>query len=110
APRYPKLSCAEANQFGRRREHRVRSNRNLWRRSVPRMKKTPRAITTLADPYVQNLLKNISEGKRVLNHAKGEKIFSQGDRADAIFSIQIGKVKITRARRRAGCQNPALES
>src|SRR5437867_8816350 len=59
------------------------------------MKKTPRVITTLADPYVQNLLKNISEGKRVLNPAKGEKIFSQGDRADAIFFIQSGKVKIT---------------
>ena len=62
---------------------------------MPRMKKTPRVITTLADPYVQNLLKNISEGKRVLNPAKGEKIFSQGDRADAIFFIQSGKVKIT---------------
>jgi len=59
------------------------------------MKKTPRVITTLVDPFVQNLLKKISEGKHVLNRSKGEKIFSQGDRADAIFFIQSGKVKIT---------------
>ena len=31
----------------------------------------------------------------MLNPEKGEKIFSQGDRADAIFFIQSGKVKIT---------------
>jgi len=59
------------------------------------MKKTAKVITTSADPYVENLLQNISEGKRVLKPAKGEKIFSQGDRADAIFFIQSGKVKIT---------------
>jgi CRP/FNR family cyclic AMP-dependent transcriptional regulator len=62
---------------------------------VPRMKRRAKAITTLADPYVKNLLENISEGKRVLNPQKGEKIFSQGDQADAIFFIQSGKVKIT---------------
>ena len=62
---------------------------------MPGMKKTLKVITTSADPYVENLLQNISEGKRVLNPAKGEKIFSQGDRADAIFFIQSGKVKIT---------------
>jgi hypothetical protein len=52
------------------------------------MKRTEKVITTPADPYVENLLENISEGKRLLNLAKGEKIFSQGDRADAIFLIQ----------------------
>jgi CRP/FNR family transcriptional regulator, cyclic AMP receptor protein len=62
---------------------------------VPRMKKRVRVITASADPYVKNLLENISEGKRVLNPKKGEKIFSQGDQADAIFFIQSGKVKIT---------------
>jgi CRP/FNR family transcriptional regulator, cyclic AMP receptor protein len=62
---------------------------------VPGMKKTAKVITTSADPYVENLFENISEGKRVLNPAKGEKIFSQGDQADAIFFIQSGKVKIT---------------
>jgi CRP/FNR family transcriptional regulator, cyclic AMP receptor protein len=62
---------------------------------VARMKRTAKVITTLADPYVKNLLEHISEGKRVWNPQKGEKIFSQGDRADAIFFIQGGKVKIT---------------
>ena len=62
---------------------------------MPRMKKRVTGITASTDPYVKNLLENISEGKRVLNPAKGEKIFSQGDRADAIFFIQSGKVKIT---------------
>jgi len=59
------------------------------------MKKRVKVITALADPYVKNLLENISEGKRVLNPQKGEKIFSQGEQADAIFFIQSGKVKIT---------------
>ena len=58
-------------------------------------KKTARVTSALADPYVENLLERISEGKRVLNPEKGDKIFSQGDRADAIFFIQRGKVKIT---------------
>jgi hypothetical protein len=53
--------------------------------SVPRIKKRVKVITASADPYVKNLLENISEGKRVLNPQKGEKIFSQGDQADAIF-------------------------
>jgi CRP/FNR family transcriptional regulator, cyclic AMP receptor protein len=63
--------------------------------TVPRMKKKAKTTTTWADPYVENLLENISEGKRVLNPQKGEKLFSQGDKADAIFFIQSGKVKIT---------------
>ena len=49
----------------------------------------------LAEPHVTNLLEKILEGKRVLNIQKGEKIFSQGDRADALFFIRSGKVKIT---------------
>ena len=62
---------------------------------MPRMKKTAKTTTTWADPYLENLLENISEGKRVLNPQKGEKLFAQGDKADAIFFIQSGKVKIT---------------
>jgi len=62
---------------------------------VTRMKKAVKVPTTLADPYVAHLLEKISEGKRVLNSQKGEKLFSQGDRADAIFFIQSGKVKIS---------------
>ena len=47
------------------------------------------------DPYVTSLLEKISEGKHVLSLQKGEKIFAQGERADAIFFIQSGKVKIS---------------
>jgi CRP/FNR family transcriptional regulator, cyclic AMP receptor protein len=59
------------------------------------MKKTAKMTARMVDPYVANLLEKISEGKRVLNPKKGEKIFSQGERADAIFFLQSGKVKIT---------------
>ena len=63
---------------------------------MPRtVKKVAKIPTTQADPYVTNLLEKILDGKRVLNPQKGEKVFSQGDRADAIFFIQSGKVKIT---------------
>jgi CRP-like cAMP-binding protein len=61
-------------------------------------KKTPSKLkskSTSIDPYVANLLEKISKGKNVLNLAKDEKVFAQGDRADAIFFIQSGKVKIS---------------
>src|ERR1051326_8307100 len=47
------------------------------------------------DPYITSLLENISEGKRLLTLSTGETIFAQGDRADAIFFIDSGKVKIS---------------
>jgi CRP/FNR family cyclic AMP-dependent transcriptional regulator len=63
--------------------------------SLRTMKKMATIPTALADPYVTNLLGKISEGKHVLNLLKGEKVFSQGDRADALFFIQTGKVKMS---------------
>ena len=51
--------------------------------------------TPKVDPYVTNLLEKITDGKRVVSFQKGEKIFSQGSPADAIFLIQSGKVKLT---------------
>jgi CRP-like cAMP-binding protein len=47
------------------------------------------------DPYVGILLENISDGKQVLRFKTNETIFNQGDRADSIFFIQSGKVKIS---------------
>jgi CRP/FNR family cyclic AMP-dependent transcriptional regulator len=47
------------------------------------------------DPYVAALLFKITVGKRELNFRKGEKIFAQGDRADSIYFIQSGRIKIT---------------
>ena len=47
------------------------------------------------DPYVTALLGEISEGKREISVQKGQDIFSQGDRADAIYFVQTGRVKIS---------------
>jgi CRP-like cAMP-binding protein len=57
--------------------------------------KAAKAPAAVADLYVTSLLERISEGKRVMSFRKGERIFSQGERADAIFFIQTGRVKIT---------------
>ena len=62
---------------------------------MPRATKTSKALPRRIDNYVTTLLEKISAGKHVLNLPKGEKIFSQGERADAIFFIQSGKVKIS---------------
>jgi CRP/FNR family cyclic AMP-dependent transcriptional regulator len=61
---------------------------------LPRLKKAVMK-TPAIDPYVMQLLGNITEGKRVLTFRKAERIYSQGDLADAIFLIQSGKVKMT---------------
>lgn len=60
---------------------------------MPRLKSA--AKRPVIDPYVTNLLEKITEGKRVLTAKKRDKLFSQGDSADAIFFIQSGKVKMT---------------
>src|SRR5207302_6613823 len=65
------------------------------KRLMPTKKKAAKATSTPIDPYVATLLEKISEGKQVLRLPKGEKIFAQGDSADAIFFIQSGKVKIS---------------
>src|SRR5213594_3888874 len=58
-------------------------------------KKEVSASIAAIDPYVAALLGKISEGKRVISIQKGEKIFSQGDRADAIYFVQSGRVKVS---------------
>ena len=62
---------------------------------MSRAKKASKALPRRIDNYVTALLEKISAGKQVLNLPKGEKIFSQGESADAIFFIQSGKVKIS---------------
>ena len=62
---------------------------------MPTKKKVAKATSTGIDPYVAGLLGKISKGKHVLSLPKGDQIFAQGERADAIFFIQSGKVKIT---------------
>jgi hypothetical protein len=41
------------------------------------------------------LLATIAEGRKVLRFAKKQRIFAQGDKTDAVFYIQTGKVKLT---------------
>ena len=62
---------------------------------VSRAKKAAGPLMLQPNPLVMDLLETISRGKDVLKLKKGEKLFSQGDRADAIFFVQSGKVKIT---------------
>jgi CRP/FNR family cyclic AMP-dependent transcriptional regulator len=45
------------------------------------------------DPQV--FLAKVGEGRTVADYRKNQKIFSQGDPADAIFYIQKGRVKLT---------------
>jgi CRP/FNR family transcriptional regulator, cyclic AMP receptor protein len=47
------------------------------------------------DLHVQNLLKNIVQGKHVLQLQKNTTVFSQGGEADAVYFIQSGRVKVT---------------
>ena len=61
---------------------------------MSRPKKALRGIPP-RDPYVATLLEKILQGKQVLSLSKGEKVFAQGDRADAIYFIQSGKVKVS---------------
>ena len=62
------------------------------------MRKAKKAVSRgpkAVDPYVHVLLEGISAGKTVLAVAQGAKVFSQGGRADAIYFIETGKVKIS---------------
>src|SRR5436190_4139065 len=54
-----------------------------------------RSSKAAADPYLADLFETIAEGKTVLQLGKNEKVFAQGDTAEAIYFIQTGKVKIT---------------
>ena len=58
-------------------------------------KKEVSASIAAIDPYVAALLGKISEGKRVISLQKGKRIFAQGDRADAIYFVQSGRVKVS---------------
>src|ERR1044071_5407271 len=62
---------------------------------MPVAKKTSKGASTSGDRYVTILLEKIAEGKHVTRVPKGEKIFSQGDRADAICFVQTGRVKVS---------------
>jgi CRP/FNR family cyclic AMP-dependent transcriptional regulator len=48
---------------------------------------------TSFDPQI--FLAKVGEGRTIADYQKNQKVFSQGDPADAIFYIQDGKVKLT---------------
>jgi len=48
-----------------------------------------------ADSQVSSLLQAITTGKTTLTPAKGTRIFSQGEKSDAVYFIESGKVKIS---------------
>ena len=54
-----------------------------------------RSSKAVADPYLADLFETTTEGKTILQLGKDEKVFAQGDTAEAVYFIQIGKVKIT---------------
>jgi CRP/FNR family cyclic AMP-dependent transcriptional regulator len=43
---------------------------------------------------VQVFLNTVGDGRSVSNYRKNQKVFSQGDPADGVFFIQVGKVKV----------------
>jgi CRP-like cAMP-binding protein len=45
--------------------------------------------------YVEELLKTIQEGKKVLELGEGERIYSQGDQDEAVFFIEEGQIRIS---------------
>ena len=49
---------------------------------------------TIAQFNPQTFLKQVGNGKTTLTFPKKQILFSQGDKADAVFYIQAGKVKL----------------
>ena len=43
----------------------------------------------------KDFLAKIGDGRTISKYRKSEKVFSQGDIADSVFYIQMGKVKVT---------------
>ena len=61
---------------------------------MTRARKAAIATFKRIDPYVATLLGKITDGKQLMSFQNDEEIFSQGDRADSIYFIQTGRVKI----------------
>jgi len=62
---------------------------------MPKTQRSLKGTPFVTGPHVTTLLEQISEGKTLLNVHKGRKIFSQGEKADAIYFIESGKVKVS---------------
>jgi len=63
--------------------------------SMQRTRKVTGLKSTKVNPSVESVLENIVAGKDLVRLRKSAKLFSQGEKADAIYFIQNGKVQIT---------------
>jgi len=63
--------------------------------SMQRTRKVTGLKPTKVNPSVESVLENIVAGKDLVRLRKSAKLFSQGEKADAIYFIQNGKVQIT---------------
>ena len=61
-------------------------------RGTPNDHMTPQ-LKAVFDPKL--FLSMVGKGRAIADYSKNQAVFSQGDRADAIFYIQRGKVKLT---------------
>jgi CRP/FNR family cyclic AMP-dependent transcriptional regulator len=57
--------------------------------------KSPTGPHRSGNHYVERMLEKVTGGKQLLSYPKGRKIFSQGDRADEIYFIENGKIRIS---------------
>jgi CRP-like cAMP-binding protein len=61
---------------------------------MPRARAVAKATSKPTEAF-EALLEGVSKGKRAITVQAGQKIFSQGDRADSIYFLQTGRVKIS---------------
>jgi CRP-like cAMP-binding protein len=62
---------------------------------MQRARKVTGLKSAKVNPSVESVLKNIVAGKRLVRLRKSAKLFSQGEKAEAIYFIQNGKLQIT---------------
>jgi CRP-like cAMP-binding protein len=66
---------------------------NLWRDERDKRRSIAAKKKPDFDPHV--FLATIGEGRKFVPFTKKQRIFAQGDAADAVFYVQAGKVKLT---------------
>jgi CRP-like cAMP-binding protein len=61
---------------------------------MPR-KRSVTPVSIAAGLHIRSLIDRISDGKTTLNVDQDDTLFSQGDRADSVFFVETGKVKVS---------------
>jgi CRP-like cAMP-binding protein len=70
-------------------------HRTRGRKAAAAKAQKAQSSKVIANSYLAGFFERITEGKTVMQFTRDEKIFAQGDTAEAIYFIQNGKVKIT---------------